>query len=235
MDGAQVLTFLQQRGIKHVSISEKPWSSWTEADYTLEQWDRACLIHFHETTPPTSKNMCKLPVRTPDGVLNRNGVHAAAAALAGARNPVKAPQQKIDAAKKALIGLYKQLNEDPPPSLTHDDVALEFLEHHGVKGQKWGVRHTPKPSRHTSSDAKRVAALRKRKSHELTNKQLKLLNERMNLEKNFRKLNPGPIAKGIALATAILGGVELGVRAFNIYNGPAGKAAIEAGKKAIKA
>jgi hypothetical protein len=69
--------------LKHVS--EKPWSDYTKADYSIEQWHAACLIHLHQG-PPTSKDQCKVPVRTPNGALNRNGVHAAAAALAGPRS-----------------------------------------------------------------------------------------------------------------------------------------------------
>ena len=33
---------------KILHISEKPWGDYTEADYTIEQWHRACLIHQHE-------------------------------------------------------------------------------------------------------------------------------------------------------------------------------------------
>ena len=58
-------------------ISNKPWGQFSEADYDKEQWYRACLIK-----PPkseyTAKKQCKLPVREPDGTLNRNAVHAAA-------------------------------------------------------------------------------------------------------------------------------------------------------------
>jgi hypothetical protein len=98
-------------------ISEKPWSDYTEADYTLQQWHNACLIHLH-TGPPTSKAQCKLPVKTPNGALSRAGVHAAAGALAGARTPLQAPDEQKAKARRALIGYYGQLNEQPPPSLT---------------------------------------------------------------------------------------------------------------------
>jgi hypothetical protein len=103
-------------------ISEQPWSNWTKADYTLEQWHAACLIHTHDGAP-TSKSQCKLPVKTPDGTLNRNGVHAAAAALAGARGGLKgvSADQK-DKAAAALRRYYSQLDEEPPESLSHYSV-----------------------------------------------------------------------------------------------------------------
>lgn len=122
--------------LKH--ISERPWSAYTEADYSIEQWHAACLVHLHDG-PPTSKSQCKLPVKTPNGALNRNGVHAAAAALAGARSPLKAsPEQKAKAAS-ALRRHYSQLGETPPDSLAQSAIDT-ILEHHGVKGMRWGVR-----------------------------------------------------------------------------------------------
>jgi len=116
-------------------ISEAAWSDFTKSDYTLEQWHAACIIHIHDGAP-TSKSQCKLPVKTPDGVLNRNGVHAAAAALAGARGGLKgvsADQKKT--AANALKRYYAQLDEDPPESLSQSAIS-----HHGVKGMRWGVR-----------------------------------------------------------------------------------------------
>lgn len=97
-------------------ISNKPWGSFKESDYTLEQWHRACLIHLHDGTP-TAKSQCKLPVREPDGTLNRNGVHAAAAALAGARGGIKAPLNDKRKAARKLISLYRTLEEEPPDSI----------------------------------------------------------------------------------------------------------------------
>jgi ribosomal protein S18 acetylase RimI-like enzyme len=129
-------------------ISEVAWSNWTKADYTLEQWHTACLIHTHDGAP-TSKSECKLPVKTPDGILSRNGVHAAAAALAGARGGLKgvSAEQKTKAAN-ALKRYYSELDEDPPESLAQADAFVDnILEHFGVKGMRWGVRNDDKPAR----------------------------------------------------------------------------------------
>ena len=135
-------------------VSEKPWSEYTKADYTPEQWHRACLIHLHEGDA-TAKDQCKLPVRTPGGAISRPGVHAAAAALAGARGGVDAPAEAKSKAASSLIRLYSELGEDPPPSLKHSNLEEDYvddvldqaeemaehnLSHYGVKGMKWGVR-----------------------------------------------------------------------------------------------
>jgi hypothetical protein len=127
----QVLDF-----IKH--FSQTPWSDYTAADYSIEQWHAACLIHQHEG-PPTSKSQCKLPIKTPDGAVNKNGVHAAAAALAGARGGVNASSEQKASAARALRGYYKQMNEDPPSSLMQSNIE-NLIEHHGVKGMHWGSR-----------------------------------------------------------------------------------------------
>jgi len=97
-------------------FSNKPWSQFSQSDYTLEQWHRACLIHLHEGRP-TAKSQCKLPVREPEGTYNRNGIHAAAAVLAGARGGVDAPREKKRAAARKLVSLYREMGDTPPDSL----------------------------------------------------------------------------------------------------------------------
>jgi len=99
-----------------MAVSDKPWSNFTESDYTPEQYKRACLIDTGQG-PPDSKSRYKLPVLEPDGALNRNGVHAAAGG-----HGVSAVQGCSDAQRRAaarkLVSMYKMdLNEDPPESL----------------------------------------------------------------------------------------------------------------------
>ena len=215
-------------------LSEKPWSDYTSADYSVEQWHAACLIHQHEGAP-TSKGQCKLPVKTPNGAVNRNAVHSAAAALAGARGGVHASSEEKASAAKALIRYYHQMDEKPPPSLlTHSNV-IEFIEHYGTKGMRWGVRTGGKgkaPKKETS-DYKKSVPLRSRKPSELTNKQLKAVNERINLEQNYSRLNPTKVQKGKAVALGIMATATTAATAYNLYNSPAGKAAIAAGRKAL--
>ena len=214
--------------IKH--LSEKPWSNYTKADYTPEQWHNACLIHQHDG-PPTSKGQCKLPVKTPNGAVNRNAIHSAAAALAGARGGVHASAEEKASAAKSLIRLYHQIDEKPPPSLLSHS---QFLQHYGKKGMKWGSR-SAKSSKPTSSDYKKAKELRTRKASQLTNKQLKDVNARINLEQNFHKLNPSTIKKGMIAAAALLAVVGLVNQYHDAFNKPGVKAAVARGKEMMSA
>ena len=208
-------------------ISETPWSNFTKADYTPEQWHSACLIHTHEGAP-TSKSECKLPVKTPDGVLNRHGVYAAAAALAGARGGLKgvSAEQKQKAAS-ALRRYYTQLDEDPPESLAvHSDfrkkpgTPQDVLEHHGVKGMRWGVRKQEETSdgevspevkqrigRVTRTDRPQVLSPQQTKTGRVSAQPAQ---EKQGLTRNQK----------IALTFGVAGAAAAGYYAYNKYGGP---------------
>jgi HK97 family phage prohead protease len=104
------------KSLETKAVSDKPWSDFTAADYSPEQWRRACLIDTGQGAPD-SKDRYKLPVREPSGALNRNGVHAAAGGHGVGAVQGVSPEKK-QAAARALVGLYRgQLGEDPPPGL----------------------------------------------------------------------------------------------------------------------
>jgi hypothetical protein len=99
------------------AVSDTAWSEFSASDYDAAQWRRACLIDTGEGDED-SKARYKLPVREPDGAVNRNGCHAAASVLAGGRGGVSVGADLKRAAAKKLVGLYRnQLDEDPPESL----------------------------------------------------------------------------------------------------------------------
>ncbi len=100
-----------------MAVSDKPWGNITQADYTPEQWARACLIDTGEGAPD-SKGRYKLPVKEPSGALNRAACHAAASVLAGGRGGVHASAEQKHAAARKLMSIYRNdLHEDPPDSL----------------------------------------------------------------------------------------------------------------------
>lgn len=101
------------------TVSNAPWSNFKASDYTDEQWLRACLID-RGAEAGTAKQRASLPVREPSGTLNRNGVIAAAGALAGARGGLKnvSAEQKASARKK-LLRLYSIIGKEAPESLKH--------------------------------------------------------------------------------------------------------------------
>ena len=97
-------------------VTDKPWDG-DASGYTIEEWRRATLIHLDDVDPDL-KSSHKLPVREPNGDISRNGCHAAAAVLGGARGGVDAPMAQKKAAARALVRLYRQdLQEDPPESM----------------------------------------------------------------------------------------------------------------------
>ncbi len=104
-------TVLAAKAATASKVSDTPWSNFSEADYSDEQWRRACIV---DKGTGEGKSRYALPVREPSGALNRNAVHAAAGRL----NQVSgiSPEQKAKAAR-TLVRLYGELGEDPPDSL----------------------------------------------------------------------------------------------------------------------
>lgn len=90
------------------------------------------------------------------------------------------------------------------------------LNHHGILGQKWGIRrfqnadgsYTEEGKRRKRSDSysddyKKYRELKKKDPRTMSNNELKELNKRAQLEQDYRRLNPSTIAKGIAIIGAI--------------------------------
>lgn len=99
-----------------MAITDRPWdgsaSRWPDA----ASYCRSCLIvRAHEGD--LSKGDCSLPIREPNGDINKNAVHAAASSLAGGRGGVKAPPELKKAAARKLKAMYAQMKEDLPESI----------------------------------------------------------------------------------------------------------------------
>lgn len=91
------------------AISDKPWGDFSQADYSIEQWRNACVVHPDK--PSDNKGDYKLPIKEPNGDLNRNAVHAAAGRVHELQGASKTQ------AAKAIMSAYRTLKEDPPPAL----------------------------------------------------------------------------------------------------------------------
>ena len=97
------------------------------------------------------------------------------------------------------------------------------LMHSGIMGMKWGHRKAQSSTssgrtaskRSVSSDAQEAEALKKKNTSELSNAELKKLNERQNLEQNHARLNPSHVKKGVAFVAAAAATMNT---ALNLYN-----------------
>ena len=93
------------------------------------------------------------------------------------------------------------------------------LQHYGVVGMKWGVRrsrmNSSSPKKNLSDDAKEAAKISKKHVSEMSNAELRKLNDRMNLERQYSQLNPSFIKSGArAVATAAIATGTV----LNLYN-----------------
>ena len=89
------------------------------------------------------------------------------------------------------------------------------LQHWGIKGQKWGVRRfqnkdgsltsAGRKRQKMSDDAREANAIKKKKVSEMSNAELRKLNERKNLERNYKQLNPNAIKQGMTIVAATAG------------------------------
>lgn len=85
------------------------------------------------------------------------------------------------------------------------------LRHYGILGMKWGVRKNRtrgvSKKRDMSSDAKDAANLKKKKVYQMSNAELKKLNERMQLERTYSDLKrkkASQIKKGADIVAGIV-------------------------------
>lgn len=97
------------------AVVDRPWDG-SPSRFTDEQYQRSCLIDRGGDAPV--KQRCSLPIREPNGDINKNALGAAAAVLAGGRGGLSgvSPAQKASAAR-ALIRAYGEADMEPPESL----------------------------------------------------------------------------------------------------------------------
>lgn len=98
------------------------------------------------------------------------------------------------------------------------------LYHHGIKGMKWGVRRSKKKlariqkkasKRSWSEDAKTASEIRTKSPKQMSNAEMRKLNERTRLEREYSQLHPNAVSKGfsyVGKTAAIMG------TALTLYN-----------------
>ena len=146
-------TEVAMSALRHAdSVSDKPWSDFPDSDFDDDQWKRSCILD-RGADFNTAKQRYAIPVREPDGTLNRKAISRAAAILSSkggfgfARgNKINATHEQLVTARNKLINIYANtLGEDVPEGLKTEvkqsiELGAEFMAHFGVKGMKWGVR-----------------------------------------------------------------------------------------------
>lgn len=103
-----------------LTLSTKPWDP-KPADYTPAQWKAACLIW---DGPADVMGSGSLPVKEPDGTVNK----AALAAAAGRLGQVKASDADKTAAAKQLLSYYGAAKLKAPGSLLQAARSVEDPE-----------------------------------------------------------------------------------------------------------
>lgn len=99
-------------------VVDKPWDGSASRFPDTDAFCASCLIDTNAPGQDKVQANCKLPIKEPNGDINKNALGAAAAALAGARGGLKdvsaADKKK---AAKALLRAYSEAQMPPPPSL----------------------------------------------------------------------------------------------------------------------
>jgi hypothetical protein len=94
------------------AISESDWDG-AASRFDDDQWKASTVVDRGESFD-TAKERYAVPIKEPNGDLSRAGVHAAASRI----DQTDAPPEAIAAAKRKLVAAYRQLEEEPPESLT---------------------------------------------------------------------------------------------------------------------
>lgn len=100
------------------AISDAEWDG-DASRFNDEQWQRSTIVDRGEEFD-TAKERYAVPIKEPNGDLNRNAVHNAAARI----DQVDAPEDAVEAGKRALVAAYRQLDEEPPEAIVASALAI---------------------------------------------------------------------------------------------------------------
>ena len=121
--------------------SDAPWDGSADR-FTDSQWKRSCLLDRGGSGTP--KEECSLPVREPDGELNRHALAAAQGALDGARGGVHASAAAVAEARHKLAELRESVGLSKAELLPLSDEPVDAVEYDadgvddGDEVEAWG-------------------------------------------------------------------------------------------------
>lgn len=115
-------------------------------------------------------------------------------------------QELIRRLKRNSMSEAERYNSDLEVST---EVPVKDMYHYGILGMRWGKRKgsSSKSTRTESSDSKSAKKLKGKKISEMSNDELKKLNTRLQLEKQYKDLSPSSSSKGRKIVSQILGNV----------------------------
>lgn len=127
--------------------------------------------------------------------------------------------------------------------LAMSDGVDRVLAHYGVKGMRWGVRRNADGS--TSRTGKRTKSedylesreIKKKHVSEMSNQELRKINERLQLEKTYSQLKTTDgftIKKGQSIAKDIISVAKTANEMYNLASTPAAKAGRDVLREALK-
>ena len=115
------------------------------------------------------------------------------------------------------------------------------LSHHGILGQKWGVRRSESQLGNSSSkksagseDYQRSKEMLKRGTENLSTKELKDLTTRLQLEQQYKNLNPSDTKKGLDTVKKITAAGTTIATLYALTKTPLGKDVTSAITSAVK-
>lgn len=88
------------------TFTDRPWDGRAARFSSTEAYCASCLIDENESGKPKTQDNCKLPIREPNGNVNKNAIRAAAGALEGSRGQtVQASAESKKSAARTLVRL----------------------------------------------------------------------------------------------------------------------------------
>jgi hypothetical protein len=117
-------------------------------------------------------------------------------------------QNLIRSIKRKSMSEFERMDTDSLQIST--ETPIKDLYHYGILGMKWGVRRGSKSGSSTvkrtsgSDDYQKAKTLKRKSLKDMSNKEIEDLTRRLQLETNYRRLNPVVKSKGRRFAEAAL-------------------------------